>query len=329
MSLIKFEILSSGSYLPSQKVGVEELAKKTNKSVEWIMGKSGVETRYFAGDESLASMGAKAVNKALENCSFSLNEIDLLIAAGGTPDQPIPHNSALIHKELSFPSHITPLDVDATCLSFVQALKIAAGLIHSGLNKNVIIVSSEKSSVGLNYDEPESSTLLGDGAVAFIIGKTDKEKGLIFSEFETYNEGVHLAEITGGGTRFHTSTFRDTQCSDFLFKMNGHKIYKMASQYLPNFFNNGLSKNGLKLEDIDYVVPHQASLMGLRLMCKKLEIPEEKFHINIEKYGNLVGASVPMTLHELLEMEKLKKGDKALLLCSAAGLTLGMMGLQL
>ncbi|MEE2671602.1 MAG: 3-oxoacyl-[acyl-carrier-protein] synthase III C-terminal domain-containing protein [Bdellovibrionota bacterium] len=324
-----FSILGSGSYLPENAISAALIAEKMNVSVKWVLGKTGVETRYFAENETIASMAAKAVNKALENAGMIASDIDLLIAAGGTPDQPIPHNSALIHKELDFPNTVTPLDVDATCMSFIQATKIAASLLENKIYKNIVVVSAEKPSVGLDYNWPESAALLGDGAVAFIFGSSEKSSGMLFSEFTTINEGVHLAEIPAGGTRIPPKGIDSTHSDQFLFKMEGQKIYKLASKYLPDFFENVFNKQKCSFDDFKMVVPHQASLMGLGLMRRKLGIPKEKYYINVQNYGNLVAASVPMALHELLHDKKVQKGDDIMLACTAAGLTLGVLGLRL
>jgi 3-oxoacyl-[acyl-carrier-protein] synthase-3 len=330
MSLVKckFKIEASGIYLPPKKVTAEEIAKKANVSTEWLLKSAGVETRYFAENETIASMAAKAIKNAIEKTHLKYEDIDLLIAAGGTPDQPIPHNSALIHNELKLPKNVTPFDINGTCLSFGHAIQVAASLLQNRIHKNIIIVSSEKPSIGLNYNWPESAALFGDGAVAFILSETDEECGWMFSEYETYSEAVHLAEIPAGGTRVHPKEISDSGSEQFLFKMEGQQIYKTASFYLPEFYSNTLKKNHFTIDSFKMVVPHQASVLALNLMRNKLNIPAEKFHINVHKYGNLVAASIPMSLHELLENKTLVKGDKALLMSTAAGLTLGSMGLQ-
>ena len=329
MSLLRFKIQASGSYLPARAVSAKEMEQYLAVDERWILKKTGVENRYFSDDENQAVMAAKAINKALETSPIPLEEIDLLISASGTPDQPIPHNSALIHKELNLPASITPLDVNATCLSFVQALKVAASLLETKTYKNIIIVSSERPSVGLNYDSPESAALLGDGAVAFIISQSEDEQGAMFTEFETYSEFVHATEIAAGGTRLHPNKMDSNESKKYLFDMNGTKVFKVTSKLFPGFYSKNMSKHDVHISDFKYIIPHQASMMGLRLMQKKLEFPEEKFYINLQKYGNLVAGSIPMALHELIESKSLKENDKVLLLATAAGLTFGMMGIQL
>lgn len=324
-----FRIVSSGSYLPQTKITAKELSLTLNVSESWILKSTGVETRYFAGTESIASMAAKAIENAMKKSGLKYEDIDLLIAASGTPDQPIPHNSALIHHELKLPKNITPFDVNGTCLSFSHALMVAAGFLNAKLYKNIIVVSSEKPSVGLNNACPESAALFGDGAVAFIITSSDKDQGLMFSDFETYNEGVHLTQIQAGGTRFHPKDMDSLNSEHFLFKMEGQKIYKLASLYLQSFLKESLTNSNSELSDFKIIVPHQASLLALNIMQSKLGIPKEKFYINVNRYGNLVAASIPMSLHELMENKTIVEGDQVLLLSTAAGLTLGCMGIKL
>ena len=326
---LRFQVLSTASYLPQRVVKASELQEKMVVDTNWITKKTGVETRYFAEDETIAQMAAKAVKKAVEKSNLDYSDIDLLIAAGGTPDQPIPHNSGLIHHELKLPTSVTAFDVDATCLSFVQALLVASSMFEAKLYKKIVIVSSEKPSVGLNYASPESASLLGDGAVAFVLSATDEDKGIIFSKFKTYSESIHLTEIPAGGTRLHPSKVSKEDEHKYLFKMDGRKIFKEASNHFPKFFHSTLEHYGHNKDDFAQFIPHQASLMALKLICKKFDIPEEKLFINIHKYGNLVGASIPMAWHEALEQEAVKEGDKMLLLATAAGLTLGLVGIQL
>ncbi|MDP7033932.1 MAG: 3-oxoacyl-[acyl-carrier-protein] synthase III C-terminal domain-containing protein [Planctomycetota bacterium] len=320
-------LIASGSYLPSRVVSAQEAQEGMEVDERWILKKTGVQTRHFAGDETIASMAATAVREALEQSSVGLEEIDLLIAAGGTPDQPVPHNASLIHAELGFPSHIMPLDVGATCLSFVAALQLVAPGIASGSVRHALIVSSEKPSVGLNDRWPESAALLGDGAVAFVVGPAEGEEGILFSRFETHSEGVHLAEIPAGGTRLHPKFIEDPQDERYLFKMDGKGIYRLASQLLPDFMVSTFQQAQMTLDQFALVVPHQASMLALRIIRDKLGIPRDRFFINIESVGNLVAASIPMALHEAIGEKRFDRGDRILLLGTGAGLTLGTMGL--
>jgi 3-oxoacyl-[acyl-carrier-protein] synthase-3 len=298
-------------------------------SQKWIEDKTGVITRYHAEDETIASMAAEAVTKAMEKTDLNYSDIDLLIAAGGTPDQPIPHNSGLIHKELKLPSTVTGFDVNATCLSFVQALKVASALLSTGTHKKIIIVSSEKPSVGLYYESPESAALLGDGAVAFILGHTDEDKGILFSEFTTHSESIHLTEIPAGGTRVHPKFIKEGQEQKLLFNMDGKAIFKKTSQLFPGFVKDTMKKHDFSMNDFQQFIPHQASMLGLKIMEKKLNLPEGKLFVNIQKYGNLVGASIPMGIHEAMEEGKIAKGDNFLILATAAGLTLGICAVKI
>lgn len=325
------KIKGSGHYLPPHRVSALEMSEKLGVSLDWLSKCAGVEYRYFAGEETIASMGAKAITLAMEKAQITPQEVDLLIAAGSTPDQPVPHNSAFIHQELKFPPHVTPFDVDGTCLSFVHALIVAKGLLLTGHYRNIVIVSSEKPSVGLNYRWAESAALFGDGAVALVVAADEgaKEKGPLAWDFATYSEAVHLAEIPAGGTRYPTRSMDSVANEQFLFKMEGLHIYKKASQYLPDFFKGFLQRQNLTLDDFKMVVPHQASVLALNLMRDKLRISKDKFHINVQKYGNLVAASIPMGLHELMENKTLVTGDKVLFLSTAAGLTIGAMVFEL
>jgi 3-oxoacyl-[acyl-carrier-protein] synthase-3 len=326
---LKFKILSSGAYLPKRCVTSAELQERMSVSQKWIEEKTGVVTRYHAEDESIASMASKAVTIAMARTNLTYKDIDLIIAAGGTPDQPIPHNSGLIHKELDLPSTVTAFDVNATCLSFVQALKVSAAFLSTGTYRKIIIVSSEKPSVGLDYESPESAALLGDGAVAFVLESTEEDKGILFSEFTTHSDAIHLTEIPAGGTRVHPKYIKKGEEQQLLFNMDGKAIFKKTSQLFPSFVKETMKKHDFKMEEFQQFIPHQASMLGLKIMEKKLNLPKGKLFVNIQKYGNLVGASIPMGIHEAMKENKIIEGDKFLILATAAGLTLGICAVKI
>lgn len=321
----KIKILGTGTYLPKRKVNSEDIDTLIGAKKGWSESKAGVKTRYFVEDETSSFMGSEAAKKAIESAGLTLQDIDCIICGSGTMQQPIPSTASLIQEQLGLQdSGIPSFDVNSTCLSFVTALDIISYLVEARRYKNVLIVSSEISSVGLNWGQNESSILFGDGAVAMVISNSAEENSrIISSHMETYSSGAHLSEIRGGGTNIHPREHREENKEDFLFDMNGRAIFKLSSKLIPNFVETIFKDTGLTIDDVKLVVPHQASAPAMKLIRKKLNVKEENFMTIFEDYGNMISASIPLALHEAIQQEKIKRGDKVLLLGTSAGLSIG------
>ena len=325
------KILSIGKYLPKRKIYAEDLDKKLNLPEGWTAEKAGVLVRHYVENETASQMGALAAKEALSSAGLTLADIDCIVCASGTGEQEIPCTAALIQKELGGEySGIPSFDINSTCLSFVTAMDLLSYLIDAGRYKKVLIVSSEITSVGLNWEDKESCTLFGDGAAAVIIEKTpENETSKIFcSDMKTYSKGAHYSEIKGGGTNLHPREYSENNKNDFLFYMDGKKLYKMSAQILPAFIENMLKKVNLSLSDMELVIPHQASFMAMKLTQKNLKIPEGKFLYTIGHHGNTVAASIPMALYDAIESGRIKRGDKIMFLGISAGMSVGAMAFE-
>lgn len=243
-------------------------------------------------------------------------------------EQPIPCNAALIQKQLGLEdSGIPCFDVNTTCLSFVNALDIASLYIELGVYETVLIVSTEIASVGLNWKEKESCVLFGDGAAAVIVQKTPdhEQSGMYPMLMETYSVGSAFTEIRGGGTKMHPREHRDDTKEEFLFHMNGPAVFRLSSKKLPAFVEKLLANSQSTMDDLQAVIPHQASGMAMRLMKRKLQIPDSIFVDVIEYYGNMIAASIPIALYEAIRSQKLERGGKGMFIGTSAGLSIGGM----
>ncbi|MED1949734.1 beta-ketoacyl-ACP synthase III [Brevibacillus centrosporus] len=327
----KVKILGTGKYLPQRQVTAEELDEKLGLSAGWVAKKSGVRIRHFVTDETASQMGAIAAQRALEMAGLDFSDIDCLVCASGTSQQEIPCTAALIQKELhQSHSGIPCFDMNSTCLSFVTALDILSCSLAMGCYQRILIVSTEVSSVGLNWGQKESCVLFGDGAAAVVIGRTGEGENsrILSSRMQTYSEGAHYSEIRGGGTLVHPSQYGQGREADFQFDMDGKKIFRMTSQLITGFVEELLNSVRINKQDIRLVVPHQASGMALRIMGTKLGFSSSKMMNIIENHGNVIAASIPMALHEAIVQEKVQRGDLLLLLGTSAGLSLGGLLLE-
>ena len=312
---MNIKITGVGYYLPENIETSEQLAPKIGKSVDWITSRTGVQERRVS-DIDVDLMGAKASKLALKN-----KVPDLILNASGVGKQVIPDTSVFIQKELGFKG-IPSFTIHSTCLSFLVALNTAANFISQNTYKKILIVSSDRGTRGRNYDEPESAALLGDAAAAVLVEKAldDEESCILDFTMNTYPEGSHLTEVRGGGTNLHPHD-SETKFADNLFTMNGPMIYKMARKKVYNQIQLDLKNNNLKADDIDLVVPHQASGLAIKAYSKYGGFSNDKVVNILDKTGNCVAASLPLALAIAYKDNRIKRGDLIYFVGTGAGLS--------
>ncbi|PZT53457.1 beta-ketoacyl-ACP synthase III [Paenibacillus silvae] len=327
MQLRRVRIAGTGKYLPQMKVTDEELDERLHVPAGWVSKATGVGFRYYASDEETSSyMGARAAEAALADAGLSFEEIDCLVCTSGTKEQPLPSTAVFIQQAMGQEdSGVPAFDMDATCLSFLNGLDVISYMVHAGRYRRVLLVATEIASAGLNWDEPESAALFGDGAAAVIIEHAPEGSGsqIVHASLRTFSRGARLSEIAGGGTRQHAVKYNNEQPAPYLFHMDGQAIFRMASKLLPGFMEEMLQTSGNRMQDFRLVIPHQGSAMAMRLIRKKLGIPEERFMDITRGHGNTIAASIPMGLHEAIRQQRIQRGDRILMIGTAAGLSLG------
>lgn len=326
---IPIKIAGMGRYLPERIVPNSYLETRCNLPTGWIERWCGVQERRWVEDETCSFMGAEAAKEAVANAGLNLSDIDLIINASGTPEQAIPDGGPLIQRQLGLGhSGIPCFTVHATCLSFIAALDLSATLLTTERYQRILIVSADIGSVGVNFDEPESAVLMGDAAAAVVVTPTSSGEAshLCAARLETYGIGATFTEIRGGGSRLHP---RNPNCSpqDNLFHMEGTKVLRLVKQHAPDFLERlrpGLSKS---LGNIRWVIPHQASLAGVRSL-QHFGWPHERIAVTLNRLGNCIAASIPATLYEIAHHNQLQRGDTMLLVGTGAGLSFGGIILQ-
>ena len=287
------------------------------------------QVRYRISEgESQISLAVSACEKALKNANITINDIDCIVSASAVGIQPIPCTAALIHEKIAKGTSIPALDINTTCTSFITALDTMSYLVEAGRYERVLIVSCDVASKALNPKQKESFQLFSDGAAAFVIEKTEKEIGVIDAIQKTWSEGAHSTEIRGGLSNFHPKNYSEMTKEEYMFDMNGKTVLSLSISKIPELMKNFLKNNGMKVSDIDMTVPHQASV-AMPLVMQKLGIEKDKFLDEVKEFGNMVSASVPITLVHGLENRKIKSGNTILLIGTAAGLTTNMMLIKL
>lgn len=275
--------------------------------------------------ENQLTLSVKAIHNALKDANMEISDIDLIVSASAVGIQPIPCMAVLIHEQIAKGTSIPAMDINTTCTSFITAFDTISYLIEADRYKNVIIVSCDLASSGLNPNQKESYELFGDGAAAIILSKsTRKDVGVLYSIQRTWSEGAHSTEIRGGLTGMHPKNYNENTIADYLFDMRGREVLTIAARKLPRMFEDFYKESNLSIDSIDMVIPHQAS-KALGMIMKKIGIPENKYIDIVKDYGNMVSASVPFTLCKTIEKGKIKKGDMVLLCGTAAGLTANVL----
>ncbi|MCZ7861412.1 beta-ketoacyl-ACP synthase III [Agrobacterium salinitolerans] len=331
-----FNILGTGEYRPEYVVPSHYLdgtLKLPDGSVE---KKSGVESRRWAeyGRETTSFMGAAAARQALEAAGLKPEDVDCVISAGGTVERAIPCTAVLVQRELGLSGSTIPcFDVNSTCLSFLTALDTASALLEVGRFKRILIVSSDIPSLGLDADHLESYSIFGDGAAAAVIGK-DSERGsveVIASHMETYSSAAEVCNVRAGGTAMHPCR-EELEYEEFVvasrFSMDGKAAYKVSAEHIEGFVSSLFQGTDLGIGDMDLVVPHQASMLAMHHLRKKLGIAEDRLVDIFADHGNQVAASIPTALHTAITQGRIKPGNRVLLIGTGAGISIAGMVLS-
>jgi len=325
-------ILGTGRYLPERVVTNDEMSRMVTTSDEWIQQRSGVKTRhYVAPHETPSSLGTEASRKALEAAGLEPKDLDFIICATQTPEMLFPGTGCLIQAQLGA-NGIGALDVRNQCTGFLYGLSIADAFIRQGVYKRILLVCTEIHSRGLEYtDEGRHVTVLfGDGAGAVVLGPTDKPgQGLLSCHLHADGRFARELMIEAPGFAF------DPWCSPKIFeegrqfpKMNGRAVFKEAVSCMREVVQETLTNNGLKPEDVDHFIPHQANKRINEAVASHFGIPDEKVDASIERYGNCAAASVPIALDERVRSGQVKEGDLLMFATFAAGFTWGGAALR-
>jgi 3-oxoacyl-[acyl-carrier-protein] synthase III len=325
--MYRSRLLGIGMNVPSRVVTNHELATKMETSHDWIVERSGIETRRWVSEgETGASMATAASQEAIQRAGLEPKDIDLIIYATLSPDFNFPGTAVFVQRALGL-RDIPCLDIRQQCTGFIYGLSIADAYIRTGGFKHVLLIGSEVHSTGLDVSTAgrDVTVLFGDGAGAVVLGRATDDQHMILST-HVHADGSE-AEILW--TEYPASARHPRITSEAMAErkhypaMNGKKVFKHAVTRMPQAMMEGMVANQLKLTDIDMVIPHQANLRINQMVAKMIGLPDEKMHNNIQKYGNTTAASIPICMHEAIELGKIKPGSMVALVAFGAGLTWG------
>ncbi len=319
--------------LPSHIVSNFDLEKIMDTNDEWIRTRTGIhERRFISEDESGIDYALDASKKALEAANIDISEISHIFVATCSAHMLMPSMACIIAGKLKANKNVFALDFNAACSGFVYGLELIKNIIKSDDKAKVLFITAEILSRKINFQDRSTAVLFGDGASAAIItGKANKNaKSKAFSIIDTacYSDGAYHNLITLGGGTSSNPQLGDAIGEEHFIQMQGREVYKLAVRSMSQSCQDILEKNNTALEDLSYVVPHQANMRIIEAVCDRLEVAEEKRFINVHKYGNTSASSIPIALVELMEEKNPKAKELILLTSFGAGLTWGSILLE-
>ena len=316
MNNINFaKIIGVGGYLPEKIITNFDLEKIVDTTDEWITQRTGIKQRHIANEQqSTSDLAVEAVKNAIKNANIKIEDVDAIICATTTPDLTFPSTACIIQSKLGLDKPVIAFDIQAVCSGFVYAISIANEIMKGGKIKTAVVIGAEKMSSLIDWKDRSTCVLFGDGAGAVILQSANDGNGIIDYEINANGKYFDILRTTGG-----VST---NQIAGNIL-MDGRGVFKHAVEKMTSSIINIIKKNGLTLDDISLIIPHQANYRILSLVAEKLKISNDKFMLTIGEHANTSSASIPLALDVALNEGKIKKGDYIILEALGAGLTWG------
>jgi 3-oxoacyl-[acyl-carrier-protein] synthase-3 len=317
-------IIGTGSYLPKKVLSNFDLEKILDTSDEWISTRTGIRERRVADmDEAASDLAKVACERALADAGIAPEEIELIVMATITPDTHCPAGANWLEAKLGAVNAVS-FDVTAACTGFIFALSVAEQYIKSGTYHNALVVASEIMTRTLDWTDRETCILWGDGAGAAVITEVEDGRGILSTHIHSDGAGGDTLLMPGGGSKTTPISYESVDKKLHTLNMiEGNRSFKVAVKRFAEACEEALYHNDLTMDDVKVIIPHQANLRILQGMAKQLGIPMDKVYVNIEKYGNISSATVPIALDEAVRNGTIQPGDLVLLTAFGGGLTWG------
>ena len=316
-----------GSYAPAAVITNADLERMVDTSDEWIVSRTGIRERHVAAaHETTASMAATAGKRAIAVSGLDPDEIDLILVATLSPDYWMPSTAALV-KEAIGNTRAAAMDVAAACSGFIYGYATATAYVESGLARHVLVIGAELLTRFLDYTDRSTSILFGDGAGAVVISGGDEPAGPSGIELTTEPQGAYMIWLPSGGSKSPSSA-ETVARGEHHIRMEGKETYRFASKTLASTALAAVSRAGLRPDEIDLFIPHQANIRIIEAVAKGLNLPMEKMYVNVDRYGNTSAASVPIALAEAVDSGRIKVGDKVVMVAFGAGFTSGAVAFE-
>ena len=315
------KIIGTGSYLPEKILTNQMLEKMVSTNSKWIEDNLGIKERRIASnDEATSDLATKAASRAIENSGLTKDDIDLIIVATATPDRLAPSTAAIVQDKLQAYNSVA-FDISAVCSGFLYGMSVATQFIAAGVYDNVLVIGADTFSKITDWKRRDA-VFFGDGSGAAVFTHGNVNEGFMAMRLYTDGRGKLNYTVPAGGSEI-PATIETVKQGLHYFQMNGQAVYETGTKVLPIAINQVLKDTGLKIDDIDYLIPHQPSIKILQKTAEIIGLPWEKVMTNMDKYANTSGGTIPILLDEVKRSGKLKKGDNILFAAVGSGWTYG------
>lgn len=313
------KILYTGSYVPDQIIKNNRLSELVDTNDEWIISRTGIKQRHITIDENTSDLAAKAAESIMKKGGINPLDVELIIVATISGDYMIPSTACLVQHKIGAVNAVA-FDLTAACSGFIYGLSVADKFIKSGVYKNAIVIGAEVLSKYIDWNDRVTCVLFGDGAAGAYLERSDYG-GLIAENIGS--DGSRGMSLTSGNVLPKNAFNELSEESDMYIRMDGKAIFDFATRQIPKSIKALVEKTGIDIDEIKYVVPHQANSRIVEVIARKIKVPFEKFYLNIGDYGNTSSASIPIALNEMADKGMLERGDKIILTGFGGGLTWG------
>ncbi len=316
-----------GMSLPDRVITNQEMTRYVDTSDDWIYTRTGIRERRIAGPkDTTASMAVRAAQAALDVADVDPAQIDLIIVATSTPEYTFPATACLVQDALGA-TNAGAFDLSAACTGFIYALAMGASHVRCGAAQKALIIGSETLSRVVNWHDRTTCVLFGDGAGAFLLEARDTPGGVLSSLLRSDGSGANSLIIPGGGSR-HPASIQTVRDNLHSIRMDGKEVYRFATRVMASAVREAVADAGLDMSDVQLVVPHQANSRIIESAARSLGLPEEKFVVNIDRFGNTSTASIPIAVCEAVEAGRLRPDDNMVMVGFGAGLTWGAVAVS-
>jgi 3-oxoacyl-[acyl-carrier-protein] synthase-3 len=314
-------IVGLGTAVPESVLDNAQLERLVDTSDEWILARTGIrERRIVSANESVATLAIEAGRRALADAGVAPGDVDLMILATATPEQPIPSTATIIQPALGL-TNATCFDIAAACSGFLYALRIARQFIVAGDVRTAMVIGAETLTRFTDFTDRSTCILFGDGAGAAILQPGPAGEGILESAWHSDGTFADFIQMPGGGSRFPPNVRAHIDARLPFIKMRGNETFKVAVRSLTEVCQEVLHKSGVSTDRLKLFVPHQANLRIISAVGERLGLTEQQVYVNLERYGNTSSASIPLALREAIDRGLVVRGDLVLMAAFGGGLT--------
>ena len=316
-----------GMAVPENILTNDDISKMVETNDAWIRERTGIHERRIARDNEFPStLGVEASINALRVANLRPTDLDLIICTSSSPEYIFPATACLIQDQLGA-RKAGAFDLLAACTGFIFALNMAAQAIRSGSIKNALVVGSETLSRFVDWKDRNTCILFGDGAGAFVLQASEQPGGVLSAVMHSDGSGADLLTLEGGGSRYPATEATVREGKHYI-QMDGKEVFRFATRVMASATQEALDAAGLTIEQIQWIIPHQANIRIIQAAARGLRLPMERFIVNLERYGNTSTASIPIAMVEAVECGKIKPGEKLVMVGFGGGLTWGALAAE-